>query len=158
MKNKKLLYILIPAVIFVWGMIVYKIVMASGGNENEFFPIAEFTKAKPNEVLNDTFSIHPDYRDPFSGNQVKKTSISITPGPQKIQKVIAPVAIAKWPEIIYGGIVKNQKSNKQLVLMQVNGQSKMMKVGESVDNIELTKVFRDSIEVKFGKEKRYIKK
>ena len=155
MKNKKLLYVLIPAVILVWGAIIYKVVMGLGGNEDTSFQKIEMAEIHSTDVLNDTFSINPSYRDPFSGKQIKKI---VTTGQPTIKKIVAPPVIANWPSIIYGGIVKNQKSNKQLVLVSINGQSTMLKIGESYNNVELLKVFKDSIEVKFGKEKRFVKK
>lgn len=156
MKNKKLLYILIPAVIGVWGAIIYKVVVGMGGNEDNSIQKIEMAEIHSTEVFNDTFSINPTYRDPFSGKQVKK--IVFSSGQQTVKKVVAQPVIANWPSITYGGIVKNQKSNKQLVLVSINGQSTMLKIGESYSNVELLKVFKDSIEVKFGKEKKFIKK
>lgn len=156
MKNKKLLYVLIPAVIFIWGAIIYKIVIGLSGSDGNSFQEIKMNEIKSNEVSNDTFSINPTYRDPFSGKRVKNSNpisgsftnqLSTNPSPQ-----------TKWPEIIYGGIVKNQKSNKQLVIIQINGQSNTIKIGETYNGVMLTRVFKDSIEVKFGKEKKYVKK
>lgn len=156
MKNKKLLYVLIPGTLLVWGLIIYKVVGGMGGDDNNSFQKIEMPKVSSNEILYDTFSINPNYRDPFSGKQVKKVIISS--GQPTIKKNVPPPIVTRWPEIVYGGIVKNQKSNKQLVLVSISGQSTMLKVGESFSNIELLKVFKDSIEVKFGKEKKFIKK
>lgn len=156
MKNKKLLYVLIPAVIFIWGAIIYKVVIGLSGSDGNSFQEIKMTEIKSNEVSNDTFSINPTYRDPFSGKRVKNSNPISGSFTNQLNANTSPQT--KWPEIIYGGIVKNQKSNKQLVLVQINGQSNIMKAEETFNNIEVTKVFKDSIEVKFGKEKKFIKK
>ena len=63
MKNKKLLYVLIPGVLLVWGIIIYKIAGTTsvdnsiGVHNNQFIP------GSVTEILNDTFSINPNYRD-----------------------------------------------------------------------------------------------
>ena len=155
MKNKKLLYVLIPGVIFVWGIIIYRIVTGMGGNENPTSQKVEMEEIHQDVILNDTFSINPTYRDPFSGKQVKKVASA---SQQTIKKLVAPIITANWPQITYGGIVKNQKSSKQLVLVSINGQSTMLKVGESYSDVVLLKVFKDSIEVQFGKEKKFVRK
>ena len=162
MKNKKLLYVLIPAVLLVWGIIIYKIVApGSGGDDTSPLKNNEFITSSSTEILNDTFSINPNYRDPFLGKSIKKT----IPSENKVSNVTIPTVIKKtteptikWPSVIYAGLIKNKKSNKQLVLIQINGQSSSIKVGEIINGIELINIFKDSIEVKFGNEKKFVVK
>ncbi len=166
MKNKKLLFLLIPATLLLWGMILYKIFSAVSGGDNNIGQNQEVvTPIDSNEqLLTDTFSIHPTNRDPFLG-KMNKTISTHTGGSSSPKTVITPKSTlappsinSTFPKIIYGGLIKNKQSNKQLVLIQINGQSNIMKIGEIFNEVELTKVFRDSIEVKFRKEKRFIAK
>ena len=160
MKNKKLLLILIPCTLLLWGMILYKIfsVVSPGdemGASPNLLPSANINEA----LLTDTFSINPNYRDPFLGKTAKtiSTNSEENPSPKKETNhttVSTPVITNPFPSIVYGGLIKNKQSNKQLILVQINGQGTMMKLGDVVNGVELTKVFRDSIEVKFNKEKR----
>ncbi len=53
-------------------------------------------------------------------------------------------------------IFSNQK--KQLALVLINGQNCIVKIGDIMSDVELIKVFRDSIEVKYFKESRFILK
>lgn len=154
-----MLYILIPGTLIVWGLIIYKII-------NNMNPETDTTirknvvTASSGEVVNDTFSIHPTYRDPFLGRSIQKT-VPSSPAPEVKVKPVVPAAVTMptaWPRIEYNGIIKNQKSNKEMVLMQINGQNYMMKSGETKDGVELFKVFRDSVEVHFAKEKKFIHK
>jgi len=159
MKNKKLLYILIPCTLLLWGMIVYKIFSVATNNNDDSFKSAVFTPSISNKAASDTFSIHPSYRDPFLGTANKKT---ISTDKNSVPKKTTPPAVIKntipFPQITYGGLIKNTKSNKQLVMVLINGQSNIMKIGDIISEVELTKIFRDSIEVRFLKEKKFIVK
>lgn len=164
MKNKKLLYILIPVVLLVWGIIIYRIFnVVNGSNSNEVLKSSIIENVN-NENLVDTFSIHPNYRDPFISKRAKKTIsenkiTSTITKPDVIKKVSNTAPISnKWPSIVYNGLIKNEKSNKQLALVQINGQSNILQLGNVAEGVELTKIFRDSIEVKFNSEKRFIRK
>lgn len=162
MKNKKLLYVLIPAVLLLWGVIIYKIFNVVNGSKSEEVYKSSFIENSDDENLIDTFSIHPNYRDPFLGKIVKKSSPSenkvpnINPNPIA-QKKATPTSTV-WPTLVYSGLIKNQKSNKTLALVQINGQAHIMKIADIEAEVELTKIFRDSIEVKFQKEKRFVRK
>jgi len=155
MKNKKLLYILIPGTLIVWGIIIYKIFGNINTENNVPIQHTEFNMKQDNLTINDTFSINPDYRDPFLGKTHKK------PDDNQAVKTIVPKIIkapTPWPNIVYGGIIKNQKSNKQLALVQINGQGYTMKPGETISEVQLNKIYKDSIEVIFLKEKKFISK
>lgn len=148
----------------VWGIIIYRIFhVVNGSNSTEVFKSAIVENVN-NESLIDTFSIHPNYRDPFMSKRPKKLIsenklASVVTKPDLIKKaaVIAPVS-NKWPSLVYNGLIKNEKSNKQLALVQINGQSNIMQVGNVTEGVELTKIFRDSIEVKFDSERRFVRK
>jgi hypothetical protein len=159
MKNKKLLYLLIPLTVLIWGNIIYKIVATvNSGNEAQIQSIHQIENSAI-ENMNDTFLINPNYRDPFLGKMIKKeTDVTTTSIATPLKTVKNTPVISTWPAIVYLGIIKNQKSNKQLTLVQINGQSYSMKIGESVSEIELCKVCKDSIELKFGKEKKFFRK
>ena len=45
-----------------------------------------------------------------------------------------------------------------MVLLEINGEGHMMKVGETINGVFLFKAFRDSVEVQFYKEKKIIHK
>lgn len=157
MKNKKMLYILIPGTLLVWGLIIYKIFLGAHSDEGTIF--APVTVSKVNEdVISDTFSISPMYRDPFLGRVQGGHSDNSKPLIPKTP-VMPVVDVPKvWPNIVYGGIIKNQNLKKELLLVEINGQSHAMKVGETIDGVLISKAFRDSVEVQFSKEKKIIRK
>ncbi|MGQ0827045.1 MAG: hypothetical protein ACT4ON_01495 [Bacteroidota bacterium] len=156
MKNKKLLYVLIPGTLIVWGIIIYKVFRSMNTGESPMVHAIELDQKKDDQGMNDTFSINPHYRDPFLGKMNKRT----IDNPQTVKATVPKVtkAVAPWPNIVFGGIIKNQKSNKQLALVQINGQGYTMKTGEIINDVQLNKIYKDSIEVKFQKEKKFVSK
>jgi len=108
-------------------------------------------------TLLDTFSIVANYRDPFLGKMIsinKPVFNSLT----KIAKTQKTIQSVQWPLIVYNGMIKNQKSNKQVVMVQINGQSNLMREKEIFAGIELMKIYKDSIEVGYQKQMKIIKK
>lgn len=158
MKNKKLIYVLLPLVILIWGTIFYKIFFSASPEEE----LAEGT-INPQKIIAaasvaDTFSIVASYRDPFLGNAVySENTDNETPKPKMVPAPKIEQAV-QWPAIIYGGMIKNQQSTRQLALVKINGKENILKAGEMVGTIELAKIYKDSIEVKMGKEKKVVKK
>jgi hypothetical protein len=162
MKNKKLLYILFPAVLFIWGYIFYEIFGSKGNSNGDDMNLNDFSKTEHVSSLPDTFSIHPDYRDPFLEESIHKNEGSVKYHSVGLannsKQVKAETNTTVWPVIIYTGIIKNQKSSKQLVMIQISGQSIIMAKGEKSGMIELTKISKDFIEMQFGKEKKVFNK
>ncbi len=154
-----MLYLLLPVTILVWGFIVYRILNNMHTETGASSFVSNVTIAA-NESLSDTFSIEPSYRDPFLGRSIQRDEYS-TNEPAKA-KAPAPAPVFKiptpWPVIVYGGIIKNQKLKREMVLLQIDGQDYMLQSGETVKGIQLLKVFGDSIEVNLLKEKKIIHK
>jgi hypothetical protein len=75
--------------------------------------------------------------------------------PPPPKKVLVPT---QWPAITYGGVIKSRKSNAQLCMVNINGQSNFMKEGDVIADVMLKKVYKDSIDVVFHKEKRVVRK
>lgn len=161
MKNKKVLYLLIPASVLIWGNIVYKIYTSMYG-EDAGAIVFESPKIVNSieEELNDTFSIDPNYRDPFLGKTLKNNSASensthpvVSTSESFTNKSNSKI---QMPTIIYGGLIKNKKSNKQFALIQINGIGNVMKVSDKVGEITLMKIYRDSIQVKYNNQLKFI--
>jgi len=160
MKNKKLIYVLIPLVLFVWGVIIYRVFNTINNNESPQLmnkPIAIADERK--EFLNDTFSLRLNYRDPFLGKLLK--TVTTAGGNKKKELLKTPLkteAAIVWPVIVYGGVIKNQNSNKLWGFVQINGQVNIVKEGDVINEIQVKKIMKDSIEVQFGKQKKFVYK
>lgn len=156
MKNKKINYILLPAVVLVWGYVIYQIFHSGQSNDN-LITTGEIIQMPTENQKFDTFNIVADYRDPFLGktidpNPVVKTAVKAAAKPQ------TPPQQVEWPKIAYGGMIKNKKDDKQLAIVQVDGKENILKQGEEMSGIRLIKIYKDSIEIAFAKEKKVVSK
>ncbi len=157
-KNKKLTYILLPIVIGVWGLIIYRIfAVASPDSPTPRFADSQAEAAS--SQLPDTFHLLANYPDPFLGRIVQEKRFS---SGKPVLKKEGPKPVVKaqqaWPAITYVGMIKNQKSSKQLVMVQIDGVSNVMKAGDNAGGIALTRIFRDSVELAMGKDRKIVKK
>jgi hypothetical protein len=165
-NNKKVLYILVPLVLGIWGLIAWKIISSMGDKNTVVFTNTGIGSALNTTDTPDTFSIVNHYRDPF---RVKKTviaqnttsrpqaGIQSSPLPAPKKEKIAPPTLT-WPTIVYTGVFKNQSSNKQVALLVIDNKSYTVKPGETVDGVQLVKAYRDSAMLKFGKDQRMVRK
>ncbi len=158
MKNKKVVYLLLVVVVLIWGIIFYRIFSTVGASDNNTNSLNNHAKSEVDKNANDTFNIDGNYRDPFLGNMQVDKPVILSTAPKQVVKEEKVVQKLAWPSIEYGGMIKNQKSNKQLVLVQINGQNNLMKTGDIVAGVQLMKIYKDSLEVSFQKEKKWIKK
>jgi type II secretory pathway component PulC len=159
--KKKLTYLMLPAVIAIWGIIFYRIFFANAADDvpamNERTTVID---SKDGNAVPDTFSIIASYRDPFLGKMVsnevhRNTQQTVNSEPKQIKPV--PVQ-TPWPSVSYSGMIKNRQSSVQLAMLQVNGQSYTVKAGEAIEGVKVTKIYRDSVEIIFGAEKKIFKK
>ena len=159
MKNKRALYVLLPLMIVIWGIIFYRIfsyvnketINSIGNNDIKAAMI-------DSSSVVDTFSIVAKYRDPFLQTAyVNERKTMLTKPPAKpIEKVEAPPVI--WPSIHYGGMVKNQQSNKAFALVRINEKDNLMKPGDELQGVKLMNMSKDSIEVIYQQQKKTVLK
>lgn len=158
MKNKKLKYILFPAVFIIWGLVVYKIFFYSDDpSENPTSRKQEEVRIENNQVQ-ESYALMADYRDPFLdappfyySQSVKIDNIpensEIKPEINKTsttynKQVTSPV---KWPQIKYNGLVVNKKSDKRLGIMQLNGKKLLIEENGIYENIQIMYLYDDSV-------------
>lgn len=164
MKNKKLVYVLLPATLAVWILIAVRIYKTLNPASDAEHLTVQQPKEKPaGQTISDTFAIENNYRDPFGKVAAavnRNYSAGASPAlPKKNVQPPAPASkTASWPVVIYSGMIKNQNSNKQLVLVSINGNLRSMKPGDNIDNVQLGKIWKDSIEVVWNKERKFVRK
>ena len=160
LKNKKAIYVLLPLVLLIWSLIIYRIVAGTSSGDSFSGTSNAFSFALEQEKA-DTFSLVADYTDPFLDHlwEYQEAGAQEAEDPVLEQTVVQsqPVYI-NWPRVAFSGLVKNQKSNKQVVLVSISDRSHLMKVGDKIDGVSLQKVFADSIVVSYEKEVKTISK
>ncbi|HEX8269333.1 MAG TPA: hypothetical protein VF581_05535 [Flavobacterium sp.] len=147
MKNKRSIYILLPAVLLIWGSVLYQFFSLSDGGSTQLQISNDFDDEPHAELKKDTFSINVNYRDPFLGTIPK----SYVP-PAKPRKVVKDKAESLlWPTIIYKGTVSDNKEKSQVFLLIINGRTCLMKKGSVEDDVLLKRGDRRQVEVIYQK-------
>lgn len=157
MKNKRLTYILLVVVAFIW----YKAFIRISGNigadelvkQTESFNVDNIVLSKK-----DTFILNIDYKNPFR-NKLKATNfensdLNEPSRGEPIRRVVSQPVITKyrWPNFIYQGLVKNKSNRQALAIVKEDGMVYNLREGEEIYNgIYLSKIWRDSVLMKSGK-------
>lgn len=144
MKNKKSIYILLPIVLLIWGMVVYQFFSFSASDDAQI--ANQDLKVKPFKIKpKDTFSITINNRDPFLGKMIssenntpKKTNTS-SKKPIKIKEELI------WPQVSYKGIVSDNKEKIKVYMVIINGKTHLMKKGDEEEGVKLKDGDRETI-------------
>lgn len=160
-KSKWPVYFLLLAAISIWGIIIYRIYKSvKPTNVALAYSLVYSSDSITNQ--SDTFSLKLGYKDPFLKNSIHhfptNTSSAIKPLTTVKKEVKKVETISSFPNFSFLGAVKNQKSNVSFAYVQLNGESKTMKPGEVFNGIELKKIYKDSIEVKYQDKRKIITK
>lgn len=150
MKSKKNLYILLPGVLIVWGLIAYKIVIGLNPNNEHPTSIKKMDVFKPIKLAqHNGFEISADYRDPFLG------SLRNDRLPKAIKR-IDPVQQENivLPEIKYKGIFQPADHSKAVFLIEIDGRQEMFKMKETHQEVKLLSGDEEKISIKYKKEKK----
>jgi hypothetical protein len=169
MKNKKLIYILLPTVILIWGLIIYR--LSNGVESNDLqhsFNKKKSDKRNENVYEKDTVKLIANYRDPFlyKGTSVKQTTRFENASSMKAYSqptsFVPPAAVEKavilWPQVEYMGVIENKKANTKIAILHIAGKEYLIKEKDSREGITLTRIEKDSVKVMFSKEIKFIRK
>ncbi|MDB5267923.1 MAG: hypothetical protein JWP58_963 [Hymenobacter sp.] len=170
MKNKRLLYVLLPAVLAIWGLIFQRIWSAAAGE-----PEPEPADAALPHVLTGPVTAHTlpklllNYSDPFKvttekagrsldqpANRPVAFAQAVTSPTLNFPVAPVPVAVAPvvWPSLRYLGFINNPRQNSRIALLAINEQEVMLKSGDNRQGVVVASIFRDSVQVTFqGKKK-----
>lgn len=144
MKNKKSIYILLPVVLLIWGMVIYRFFSFSQ-MENHAPELANNFTLKPLDILpRDTSAINVNYRDPFLGKMYMPNTQEAKLAKKKPAKPKEPIV---WPNIVYKGIVSDAKDKKKVFLVIINGQTFMMREKDTEQEVTIKSGNRKSIDV-----------
>ena len=159
-KNKNLTYLLICAVVVVWGIILYRVIF---NNSDDDYQLKAQPVAKKNEpydqfeLKRDTFRLALNYRDPFTG-------VVETP-PKSVETIAKPTNFVpppfrppiNWGVIKYRGYVINPQTKKVVSILEINGKERMLVEGEFLEGVKLLKNKKDSILVYWQGKQKHIK-
>ncbi len=171
MKNKAAVYLLGLLVVVVWGMIIYRVVGASGGDEDTrpLQPTTHFSKAPANDyaLKKDTTRLKLNYSDPFAlqgALKVRKDTAQV-PVLKRLPAVPRPTgtpvnttrpAPTNWSFIRYAGYIRNPRSKQLLALLTISGRSVTLAEGETDGQVRLLKNLRDSVKIAYQNKVHFV--
>jgi hypothetical protein len=154
MKNRKMLYLLFPAVILIWGFVVYNILshIRSSDISYEEMKIPMINSSLTND--SNQYTLIANYRDPFyTGSIANKDESQDHIKSIEARPTEQPVI---WPAIEYLGLIINNK--KYLGLLKINNVNQLMMESENRSDVKLIKLYSDSVILNFqGKTKCIIR-
>ncbi|PHS65760.1 MAG: hypothetical protein COB12_06725 [Flavobacterium sp.] len=142
MKNKKNIKILLPIVIFIWGILIYKIVDAFSNDEP---PMATKTVSNfiaPKVQQKETFALLTIESDPFLGTLYRSPKKQKGTSKRRKQEII-------WPTIACQGIVSGKTAKSRVYILQVNGQQYLVKKGDTILQMKVLKSTKEAIKLKY---------
>jgi hypothetical protein len=151
MKNKKTVYILLPIVLLIWGAVMYQFFSFSTTEESQTTTSDVFILKPITIKERDTAAINVNYRDPFLGKMYSEKGDGAvfkkkTTKLKKAPKIVEPIV---WPTIDYKGIVSDTKDKNKVFMIIINGQTFLMRKGETENEILLKEGDRESVYVKY---------
>lgn len=157
MKNKTLTYALLIVVGVIWYNVFFRVKDNIFG-ENA---VSEESSQPINRniplISKDTFELKVNYSDPFgaaNANWSKLKPVNIEGGTPK-NRVVREKPKMTWPKIKYFGLVKKTSSSSPLGILNIDGYQFTLRSGDSpYDGITVKRIWRDSVEMKCGKETR----
>lgn len=139
MKKQYKTYILIVAVLIVWGIIGVQIFNYLNPKE-EALPTIEskqkvFRKKKEHK---ESYTVKTHQRDPFLGKLLVKPVVKRT------KKKAAPVV---FPPIQYHGIIESGK--KKSFIVSINGVQSVLKAGQTINEVRLLSGNKKQISIRY---------
>lgn len=165
LKGKRGVYILIVVNVLVWSFFVYRFFSVYNGTED--IEVRTGDISAKTAMLGDSgvYKLKLDYPDPFLKNEklYKRNSTNEIPIVQKNREpktssVKTPTVPIQTPVIKYLGVVKNSSSGVATAIVWVNGQSRLAKVDEVIDGVQIKSFDNNQLLAVWGKEKFVITK
>lgn len=162
MKNKITAKFLLPLVLVIWGLIGWKIYAAMNGNDESPAMHKESNGfAAKAKTISDSIILIANYRDPFLGKQNETHRVKSNPVASSIAKPIkteTPKPVRADLKINYYGLVKRNSDSKAVGFLSINGNSCFVQSGQIIDEIKILRLWKDSVELQNGKEKKIVRK
>jgi hypothetical protein len=155
MKNKKSIYILLPLVLIIWGLIIYRFLSFSTADITEDTASSNYSLKPIVLKPRDSFIIKVNYRDPFLGRMYSPPT-KLTANLRKSRKKTTIAEPLQWPSVIYKGIVSDTKNKKKVFMVIINGTTYLMSEKDKEQEIQLNTGNRDFIEVTYKGNKNKI--
>lgn len=160
MKTRQKNIIAIVAVLLIWGYAGLKFFdfMDASAEEEMMVDLPRTNQAI--QYQNKQYTLQLDYTDPFLKRKPRRRAASTTTNttrptnsrPTNNPNVNTPPATVKWPSVVCNGKMKSEGSKDYRVLIQIDGQSFILKKGDIAKGCQLLNVMDKSIELQYNGE------
>lgn len=150
MKNKKTLYIMIPLVVAIWGLIIWKIIDYQPSDRDaisQFLPAIE-------EIMSDTvkYELSFDYRDPFLRSSGRSASAGKPKSKQRANNIkqvdlTKETPITKPATLIYRGEISGHRY--KVGLLEMEGNKVLVREHTAVGEYTILSVETDSLTLSY---------
>ncbi|MCB2411160.1 hypothetical protein [Hymenobacter lucidus] len=171
MKNKRFLYLLVPAVMLIWGLIGYRIWQAVNADTELLIPsVPRRLRPAAGPTVAKQYTLSLAYSDPFRTSavparpstgprenpeqQTRRVNMMPSTAPkQTTQMPLGPVAVSvPMPVVEFLGTIENRQSRKRIVLLNINGRQASLSEHQSEQGLQIVRVFKDSVWTTYGRQ------
>jgi len=155
MKNKKTLYILIPLVAIIWGVVIWRVIDYKPSSQDLTFQAPAIIEEPSLDTI--PYKLTFDYKDPFLRNSYRSGTSTRAKTKKKsnnIKKVdLSPEAVVKRPEgLVYRGEVSGRRS--ELGLLEMDSLRVLVRENSVLGDYTIESVQSDSLIIIY-KDKRF---
>lgn len=148
-------------VVLIWGGVAFRFIDSFGSKNNHVHHNETVQELNLPKFEIDSFNLHSKYRDPFFGKVYGKRKPKIYTGKKTVKvkepiKKEPPKKQEPFPHYVYSGHVDNAKNGKRIHMINVEGKAYQVSSPQIIGRLEVTRVFNDSLEIKFNNETKII--
>lgn len=161
MKDKKLLHVLLPAVVIIWILIGYRLYNAVKGDDHPLPSARPVTIAEATEDI-EPYQLQLNYADPFLKHRMRQHTVH-TPltysrpiTPKNLPEVINASPTVDWSIIAYAGMISNNQTDYRVGIITINGTRKLVHENDKVPPFVIEEITKDSVRISTQEEVRYV--
>lgn len=164
MQQKQFKYLLLVGVALIWGTVLYRILNNIDTNLNAPQAVHQKLILTDKESISyQPYSLMINYTDPFGGDE----EIHIPESSADAFKKKSNTYLAKIggnnvkPDIDfikYKGIINNSITQKKAAIISINGRDELARLNKVVNDIKITGIKKDKIQVTYQNKKYWIKR
>lgn len=136
--------ILLPLVVIIWGILIFKIVDAFRPDDINFQQGVVSSFKAPNVKEKEQFQLKTIESDPFLGTPYAKSRKKNSGGIKKVQNE------TPWPNIQYLGLVSDSNSKSKVFIININGQQRLLAAGETIQGVKVVKGSSENVTLRFN--------
>ncbi|MBC9794703.1 hypothetical protein [Sinomicrobium weinanense] len=152
MNKKRNTYILLAAVLGIWGLIGYRIIRTLNPKQELSSVADKSISFQPRELKKqETFMVSVHERDPFLGTITKpkkKTASKPLLQPKTPPQMEVPV--------YYAGMVKDDRSRERIFFVQIDGIQQLMHVNDEIKGVKLVRGNEQEITIVYNGKRKTI--